>query len=253
MPSRKRTEAELSEDETGTEENMESEQAGGKAKQTVKRSKSKTPVKTATKKTVGSKTKKTKTSTTNATKGKAAAKGKKVTKKKDKSSRFFKLIDIKTGKSYGRYTGDTPKQAASKGFTKMVHKLKVVGKTPPKKTTIYLRESTRGSLKKYYGYEASRLKLDEPQVLTITGDDGVEKDITYNFRNKIKKVSVPEQIGGVVLKKAGTKKPAGKKSSKAKTPEKKTSTKKAATKKAPAKKAASKITKKASPKATSNK
>jgi hypothetical protein len=111
--------------------------------------------------------------------------------------RYFKLIDAKTKKPYGRYTGDTPKQAASKGFTKILQKLKGEGKNPPKQSTIYLRESTRGSAKKYYGYEASRLKLEEPQQLVITNkENGETKTITYNFRNRIKKVPVPDEISG---------------------------------------------------------
>lgn len=122
----------------------------------------------------------------------------KQTEDEEKKERYFKLIDAKTGRSYGRYTGETPKQAASKGFTKMLQKLKTEGKNPPKQsTTIYLRESTRGSARKVYGYEASRLKLPEPQELVIKDkESGEEKTIVYHYRNKIKKVPVPEQFGG---------------------------------------------------------
>jgi len=112
--------------------------------------------------------------------------------------RYFKTIDAKTGDSYGRYTGETPKQAASKAYTKLLQKFKSDGKAVPKQsTTIFLRESTRGSARKIYGYEASRQKLKEPQRLFITDKEtGEEKEIVYHFRNKIKKVTVPEQIGG---------------------------------------------------------
>jgi len=165
------------------------------------------------------------------------AKGNSRTANKDKKNdRYFKLIDAKTGRSYGRYTGDTPKQAASKGFTKMLQKLKVGGKTAPKQSTIFLRESTRGSARKIYGYEASRLKLPEPQELIITDKiSGEEKTITYHFRNKIKKVPVPEQIGGAktsraTKKNAGSKKTAGSKKGTTKTSNKTSSkTSKAAT------------------------
>lgn len=120
----------------------------------------------------------------------------------EQKERYFKLIDAKTGGSYGRYTGDTPKQAASKGYTKMLQKLKSEGKQPPKQATIiYLRESTRGSARKIYGYEASRQKLPEPQELVITDKEtGEEKTIVYHYRNRIKKVPVPEQIGGAMVK-----------------------------------------------------
>lgn len=183
---------------------------------------------------------------------KTVSKGQKKTKggavKKDE--RYFKLIDAKTLKSFGRYTGETPKQAASKGFTKLLQKLKENGKTVPKETTIYLRESTRGSNRKVYGYSASRQKLPEPQELVIKDKEtGEEKTITYHYRNKIKKVAVPEQFGGVKktkkTKKAAspkkkateTKKPTKKKSAGSKTAKKATGKKKAAGSKSKAKKA----------------
>lgn len=155
---------------------------------------------------------------------------------KDREERYFRLIDPKTGHSFGRYTGDTPKQAASKGYTKILQKLKTKGKTIPKTSIIYLRESTRGSARKVYGYEASRQKLDKPQVLEIEDEDGGTKTIVYHYRNKIKKVPVPEQIGGVKI--ARSKKNAKKESTKSgKNKTKKSSSKTAkATKKSSTKK-----------------
>lgn len=118
----------------------------------------------------------------------------------EKNYRYFKLINERTGKASGRYTGDTPKQAASKGFTKILQKLKAEGKKLPKQSTIYLRESTRNSARKVYGYEARRVRLPEPQTLEIVDKEtGERKTIVYKFRNKIKKVQVPEQIGGVTI------------------------------------------------------
>lgn len=140
---------------------------------------------------------------------KSKATGKKSDKKKKENYRFFKMIDPKTGKSTGRYTGDTPKQAASKGFTKMLQKLNIDGKAAKGKFTIYLRESTRGSARKVYVYVAQRKKLDEPQELIIPdAKTGKDKKITYNYRNKIRKVAVPEQEGGLfkAAKKSGAKK-----------------------------------------------
>jgi hypothetical protein len=140
-------------------------------------------------------------------KGKKNNTTKKIGKPSKIGERYFKLIDAKTGKSYGRYTGDTPKQAASKGYTKMIQKMKILGKTPPKHSTIYLRESTRGSARKVYGYEATRQKLETPQTLTIIdGETGEEKEIVYNYRNKIRKIPVPEQIGGLRIMRSGKKK-----------------------------------------------
>ena len=175
---------------------------------------------------------------------KKAAGGRSANKEEGKE-RYFKLIDAKTGRSYGRYTGDTPKQAASKGFTKMLQKLKTEGKHPPKQSTIYLRESTRGSARKVYGYEASRQKLPEPQQLVIKDKEtGDEKTIVYHFRNKIKKVAVPEQIGGAKTarsnKKAPVKKGTNAASAKKGATGKATANKKAAAKSATGKAAANK-------------
>lgn len=122
--------------------------------------------------------------------------------KKAGSERYFKLMN-KDGTTYGRYVGDTPKQAASKGYTKFLQKLKVDKKKIPGETIIYLRESTRGSNRKVYGYSASRVKLDEPQELNILDKvTGETKKIVYNYRNRIKKVAVPEQLGGLAKKKS---------------------------------------------------
>jgi len=143
--------------------------------------------------------------------------------KAEKKARYFKLVDPKTLKSTGRYTGETPKQAASKGYTKYIQKLKARGKKAPTETIIYLRESTRGSNRKVYGYSASRQKLDEPQELDIEDKvNGGSKTIVYRFRNRIKKVPVPEQIGGARKKAKAKKAKSGSKKTAAKKPAKKT-------------------------------
>lgn len=225
--------------EQETESETQTAQQGGKPKRTQSKAPAKKPTGSKTAKKAPAK----KAPAKKAPAKKAPAKGKQKGGNTEKGDRYFKLINPKTGKSYGRYTGDTPKQAASKGFTKMLQKLKKEGKTPPKQTVIYLRESTRGSNRKYYGYEASRLKLAEPQELVITNEEtGEEKTITYNFRNRIKKVPVPEQIGGAKTKKGANKtakKPSGSKTAK-KAPAKKTPVKKAPAKKTPSKKAPAK-------------
>ena len=143
---------------------------------------------------------------------KSAGSKKPVSKKNSKPApvkeRFFKLVDPETGETSGRYTGKTPKQAASKGYTKRLKKYKEEGKKHPHKSIIYMRESTRGSSKKYYGYSASRIQLAEPQELTIKDKlTGKKKVITYHYRNNIRKVMVPAMIGGVETRvvKAGSK------------------------------------------------
>lgn len=113
---------------------------------------------------------------------------------KKKSERYFKRIDPVTLESTGRYIGD-PEQAASKSFTKMLFKMKKAGLKLPKKQVICLRESTRGSPKKLYCYQVVRLKLDEPQVLKVVNPQNNEvKVINYCYRNKLKKVEIPETL-----------------------------------------------------------
>ena len=114
------------------------------------------------------------------------------------TERYFNVIDAKTGKSFGRFIGQTPKQAASNAYTKMLQKLKGSGQIITDSSIVYLRESTRGSTRKIYGYKASRQKLPEPQELTITDKvTGQQKIITYNYRNQIKKVPVPKGLKDV--------------------------------------------------------
>lgn len=164
-------------------------------------------------------------------KGKNKSGSKKNEKEVKSNVRYFKLINAKTGEAYGRYTGVTPKQAASKGFTKMLQKMKSENKKLPKQCVIYLRESTRNSAKKYYGYEASRQKLKESQQFVIIDKEtNKEKVITYNYRNRIKKVPVPDQIGGMKIRpkknvgsKKATKSKTGTKNTKSKSASKKTS------------------------------
>ena len=100
--------------------------------------------------------------------------------------RYFEVIN-ETGKTTGRYTGTTPKQAASKAFTKMVRNAKE-NNVEITNTDIILRESTRGSNRKNYGYVATREKLDNPVTLQITDANTEEpKNIIYHYKNNIKR------------------------------------------------------------------
>lgn len=145
-------------------------------------------------------------------------------KKDTASQRFFKLYNADTGESFGRYVGKTPKQAACKGYSQLLRKMRKDGKkvNANTQTTIYLRESTRGSSKKLYGYSASRVKLDQPQRHEIVKQDGGKKVVEYKHRNTVKKVVIPEnvieQLGGKrkVKKTAGSK--TGSKTAKKQTP-----------------------------------
>jgi len=102
--------------------------------------------------------------------------------------RYFKVID-ETGEPVGRYTGTTPKQAASKAFAKMVRNAKE-NNVEITNTNIILRESTRGSNRNTYGYVATREKLDNPVTLQITNaNTGEPKNIVYRYKNNIRKTT----------------------------------------------------------------
>lgn len=183
-------------------DNMSDQDGGAKRKTVAKKAPTKKVAAKAGSKATGKAGQKKVASAKKTTRGSRRETGK---------ERYFKIINPDTGMTTGRYTGDTPKQAASKGYTKLLQKYREKKQQPPKQSTIYLRESTRGSSKKIYGYSAMRQKLNEPQELKIKDKEtGVMKTITYHYRNKIKKVAVPEQIGGVKRtsksKKAGAKK-----------------------------------------------
>ena len=220
MPARTRKNKATETDEQSEKQvNEDSEQSPKRQTKSSKKPQKKSSTKSVTKKNVN--------------KQKGGSKTARTVKNKEEHRRYFKIVN-EDGSSHGRYTGDTPKQAASKGYTKMIHKMKKSGEKLPKRSIIYLRESTRGSPKKIYGYEASRQKLDKPQELKIANSGtGESKTIKYKYRNKIKKVQVDmEQFGGVSknskskknVKKSGSKKESTNNTTKKKS--KKTSNKK---------------------------
>jgi hypothetical protein len=103
--------------------------------------------------------------------------------------RYFKLVKSKIGDQEGRFTGRTPKQAASKAFTKLLMKAKENSTMPDQSTKIFIKESTRGSKQKIYGFEAKRVELDQPQELTIMDKStGQFKTISYKYRNEINRL-----------------------------------------------------------------
>lgn len=131
-----------------------------------------------------------------------------------KKIRFFKRIDLKTGETSGRYVGVTPKQAASKADTKLRQKFKRDGKPYPDVNYIYIRESTRNSLKKVYAYISEPNRLDKPQKKPIFDKDtkkpvidpqtGKQKIVIYKYRNILHRAPIPEKL--LTMKKKTAKK-----------------------------------------------
>jgi len=98
-----------------------------------------------------------------------------------KGSSMFKHIDIE-GNVKGTYTGATPKQAASKAFTKELRGLKCKDST----TNILLLHPETNNV---YSYTAERTLLDNPAVIEVAG-----KEITFTHRNVIKENIIKRKV-----------------------------------------------------------
>ena len=126
---------------------------------------------------------------------KAASKTAKTTSKKvttakvtatvtKKSTRSFKVKLPGTETYEGRFTGDTPYQAANKALSKYYR----LNGPDAENVLFSIRESTRGSKRLVYHYNGSRAKLDVPVEYAITSVSGESKVITKNFKNRLVKV-----------------------------------------------------------------
>ena len=143
------------------------------------------------------------------------------TKAKKKS---FSAKLTKEEKFYGRYMGGSPFQAASKALTEILRRSKT---KPGTKIVFCLKEITQKSANKRHFYLGERVKLKEPVVYSVDGNE-----IRKEFKNQIRKLRNNEldqyiddiELAGGAKKKSATKKVA-KKTTK-KTTAKKTTAKK---------------------------
>ena len=149
------------------------------------------------------------------------------TKAKKKS---FSAKLTKEEKFYGRYMGGSPFQAASKALTEILRRSKT---KPGTKIVFCLKEITQKSANKRHFYLGERVKLKEPVVYSVDGNE-----IRKEFKNQIRKLRNNEldqyiddiELAGGAKKKTATKKVAKKTTAK-KTTAKKTTAKKTAAKK----------------------
>lgn len=120
----------------------------------------------------------------------------------EKKKRNFKRIDPKTGESIGRYTAHQPKDAASKGFSRLVMSEKKNGRKQPKEGDVFIRESTASSDKEIYGFHVKRVKLKKPQKVPVVVDPDTNetKNIIHKYRNVPTPIDVPEKIYRVIEK-----------------------------------------------------
>ena len=109
--------------------------------------------------------------------------------------RIFKFIDFDNGGSYGRYRGITPRNAAIKCANKQFSTL--TQNQASNGIKIYIKECTRGSQRRVYGYFAQRIKLNQPQYVYIAG-----KTIIYKYVTKVKPIELPSFL--TPLKKTNT-------------------------------------------------
>lgn len=100
-----------------------------------------------------------------------------------KKTRSFK-IKIGEEKAYGRYTGDSPYQAANKALSELIRKKKNDGGSVTGKINFTLIESTKGSSNKEHNYTGKRIALKKP--ITYETKNGVT--VTKNYKNELKKL-----------------------------------------------------------------
>ena len=152
------------------------------------------------------------------------------TKAKKKS---FSAKLTKEEKFYGRYMGGSPFQAASKALTEILRRSKT---KPGTKIVFCLKEITQKSANKRHFYLGERVKLKEPVVYSVDGNE-----IRKEFKNQIRKLRNNEldqyiddiELAGGAKKKSATKKvvkKTAKKTTAKKTAAKKTTVKAKATK-----------------------
>ena len=169
------------------------------------------------------------------------------TKTKVKKKSFSaKLTDEQ--KFHGRYMGGSPFQAASKALTEIIRRANVKS---GKQIVFCLKEITQKSANKRHFYLGERVKLSEPVVYTVDGNE-----IRKEFKNQIRKLRNAElseyitdlELAGGAKKKKTVAKKAAKKAA-----PKKAVAKKAAPKKAAKKTVAAKVTKKTAKKSAKKK
>ena len=150
---------------------------------------------------------------------------------------------------HGRYMGGSPFQAASKALTEIIRRADVKA---GQQIVFCLKEITQKSANKRHFYLGERVKLSEPVIYTVDGNE-----IRKEFKNQIRKlrnaelgeyIDDLELAGGAKKKKTVAKEAASKKAVKKAAPKAAPKAAKKATKKT-APKAAKKAAKKAAPKA----
>ncbi|AYV84572.1 MAG: hypothetical protein Hyperionvirus29_25 [Hyperionvirus sp.] len=108
--------------------------------------------------------------------------------KNERKVRYFKCIHGTN--TVGRYSGQTPKQAASKAFTKLYKE----GYTYLNRPIVFkIYECTRNSMNQHHSYEGCRSELEHPLEVKYKSGES-DKIVKYKFKNKITKLSRKESM-----------------------------------------------------------
>ena len=100
-------------------------------------------------------------------------------------TRSFKVKLASEEKAYGRYTGDSPYQAANKALSELIRKNKTSKNDKGLgKINFTLIESTKGSKHKSHDYSGKRVALKIP--ITYKTKDGIE--VTKKYKNELRKL-----------------------------------------------------------------
>ena len=91
----------------------------------------------------------------------------------------YTVENSETGFSGGRYKSKTPSGAAKKAASR------IFKSTNKKIITLTIRETTQGSDKKLYKYEAKRIKLAKPIIIKIKGNE-----IKYEYKTEVKPLDI---------------------------------------------------------------
>jgi hypothetical protein len=106
--------------------------------------------------------------------------------------RYFKLT-FEGADPRGRFSGTKPKQAASKALTSIINQRKASSTETVGEFNFSIVECTRGSKNKQYNYIGECVKLEQPTRVQIKGTN---KEIVYNFNNKVRKDKSFVQVAG---------------------------------------------------------
>lgn len=95
--------------------------------------------------------------------------------------RSFTIVDFpEAGKTYGRYKGKMPKNAAQKAFSSLSRKINLKNTNDKNLLIFTIRETTNNSDNKLYKYIGTRIILDNPIKRNIGG-----KEVVYRYKNMI--------------------------------------------------------------------